>query len=1342
VGETTALDFGMFSSSYQEATLQSRRSPSSPPSCASASGTATIIPLRKWISGEAVTGHPLPVQQNKQSIIRKTTVAYAIAELLNYCIENEHGPNPHDLKAAPVAVDNFVVRVGYSSRGATIEGVEMLSPAVSLRIDSPFFLSDDFFRGSSDYTDPTRQQQQELGQFLEVEIQNNWPISNVAVPYLGLSEESAVCHLFGALLYELYSEMPLFSCFRAGQMQVISTTSAMNSMNNLMDESDSFDPLSESFHSFSSLSPREPSRKKTVLDTLSLNDQYDNETANGNSSQLTALKVSRDNASRSTALKDLGLPGSISLLIKDLMDCGWGEFLPNDALSSLKAASKDLHLLLLEPDRFLFDRFLDQGGCTLNFKQDKLYGREAERSLITDVFCRVSFTGQSEAFFIEGFSGSGKSKLVSSVVEYADVEGAYVIQKKFDQISQERPISVVIAAFNELCLRVREKNSPQELNDIIVELMAVFGAHLKTLARLLPSVTLLIPGLDDMPSDIDQDTDINLSSVYFILQLFTRVVSSKFHPIMLFLDDIHWSDSASLDVLHSILTDIKGASCIYIISSYRNNEVSKDHAIFSLINDLKARNVPLTTLHLDGMEIDDVNQLVSDALGLFPRICKPLSQLVLRKTKGNPLFIQECLRSLVDRGSLRYSFRERRWVWDNDTISPEDIADNVCELLSTKMTALSENTQLALKVASCFGTTLNSTIVKTLMSASASFSSLQNELEKAVDDNFMLKDGSTYRFIHDKVREAAYGLIRKEERNQFHHRIGTLLYNTAQGQDIDDMIYFIADQINHGTPENPKQRIDIAELNYKAASNAMRNSNFAAAYFYSNAAIKLLPQNHWDLYYDLSKGIFLVLGNAAVADGRYKEATHALDQILTHGKSLTDKLDGHYLKITMLANRQQFKLAYDAGVEVLRQLGETIPVTVNPESIANTVKTMQAKLDGMSERDWMGFKNIESSFNHSLMQFYNQVENSSYFVNFPMFKWFSCRIVQLSLEHGFCKYSAVGMIQYATILAGQLINDVQGAYKIGKMVLKLSERFDAMDIMPYIYMTYYGYIAVHIEPFQSCADMLKRGFEIGLSTGDVSSALFNGIHYIQKSLVSGANLSVLKKECDYQMRLVEAHSLPVAKMYMSPLQETIALLSAREGYSDLTRSDDVSKVTEFSESLTFHGVIQTFWFGHYDRCIFYAEKSSASPDMSQLKSIMTLFYGALSCFHCSKRGQKKHMHLASQAVNVIREKAKESSWNYQNKIHLLQAQFFSANGERDNAKASFEAAITAARKSKFPHEEGLACEYSALHCIKNGENKDGLELLEKAKDCYKKWGSQVKVDAITKRIEKIAAKVG
>lgn len=208
-------------------------------------------------------------------------------------------------------------------------------------------------------------------------------------------------------------------------------------------------------------------------------------------------------------------------------------------------------------------------------------------------------------------------------------------------------------------------------------------------------------------------------------------------------------------MLGYILADIKGSSCIYFVGSYRSNEVPRDHAIFRFMNDLESCNVRLNKVHLDGMEIDDVNHIISDALGLFPRICKPLSQLVVRKTEGNPLFVLECLRSFVDRDLLQYSFRERRWVWDTDRIGAEDTADNVCELLTTKMIGLSEDTQLALKIASCFGTTISSTVISTLMAAASKFASFEQELEKAVHDGFMNKDGkgSSYRFCHDKVRE-------------------------------------------------------------------------------------------------------------------------------------------------------------------------------------------------------------------------------------------------------------------------------------------------------------------------------------------------------------------------------------------------------------------------------------------------------------------------------------------------------------------------------------------------------------------------------------------------------------
>jgi hypothetical protein len=663
-------------------------------------------------------------------------------------------------------LDNFIVKVGVgSSATSTIEGIDMISPHISVRVISPFFLSDDFFNdGKKEKKGEGGSEEEELrGQYLDVDIEDNAPPrlssgegAGNSMYRSGGEDESVICHLFGAVLYEMYAERPPVS-----EERTQTTDSSSLTMENLMmnddEEGEQQLPRLVSRNPSSRNGEEEPSRKRGSSAPSSLAENVD--AAIGEPKR----KALSSGQSKYVPLKELGFPASLSLLVDNLIECGWEEFRPDEAIS-LKDAKDDLHLLLQDPSRFLFDRVPDQdtGRVALDIKQNKLYGREAERSLIVDVFCRVSMTGESEALFIAGFSGSGKSTLVQSVLEYVDVTGGNVIQKKFDNSSS--PMSFVIAAFNDLCPLIREKCSPEELNAIVVGLIEKFGANLSVLIRVLPNVVLLIPELVAVPKD--EHTEINLSRICFVLQLFMRVVSNKSHPVMMFLDDLHWADSASLDVLRYILSDIKGSSCFYFVGSYRSNEVPEDHAIFKLMSDLEICSCRLNRIQLDSMKIEEVNPMISDALGTFPRICLHLSQLVLRKTKGNPLFVLECLRSLVDRGLLQYSFRARCWTWDTDKISAEDITDNVCELLTTKMVGLRGDTQLALKIASCFGTTVDSTIIKVLMSASPIFSSLQRELQKSVEDGFMNEDAGSYRFVHDKVREAAYGLLDKENRSQ------------------------------------------------------------------------------------------------------------------------------------------------------------------------------------------------------------------------------------------------------------------------------------------------------------------------------------------------------------------------------------------------------------------------------------------------------------------------------------------------------------------------------------------------------------------------------------------------
>lgn len=227
----------------------------------------------------------------------------------------------------------------------------------------------------------------------------------------------------------------------------------------------------------------------------------------------------------------------------------------------------------------------------------------------------------------------------------------------------------------------------------------------------------------------------------------------------LFLDDLQWADDTALDVIHTFVSDAMG-SCIFFVGTYRDNEVGEGHAIFDLMEKLERSRVPTTKVSLTGLGQEDLNTMISDALGLYPRICRSLSDIVFQKTKGNPFFVLEFMESLRRRGLLQYDSGQKRWVWDEETIRAEEITDNVLHLLSSKMNGLSDDMRTLLKVMACFGTGISKSVIGYL-SESQEFWGVSSGLRRAIEDGWILeKDGKqNFKFAHDKVREAAYALI-------------------------------------------------------------------------------------------------------------------------------------------------------------------------------------------------------------------------------------------------------------------------------------------------------------------------------------------------------------------------------------------------------------------------------------------------------------------------------------------------------------------------------------------------------------------------------------------------------
>ena len=356
------------------------------------------------------------------------------------------------------------------------------------------------------------------------------------------------------------------------------------------------------------------------------------------------------------------------------------------------------------------------------------------------------------------------------------------------------------------------------------------------MARLIPSLWKILGpiGLQNSSTSQSEIDTTALNRLVFLFRRFFSAIAKPAHPVVLSIDDLQWADAMSLNLFQEIICT-SGMRSLMFVGSYRSNEVDQDHPLVAHMSQLQGSEVPFLNIKLSSMDKSSINALISDTLKLSPLLTRPLSDAAYSKTSGNCLFVVELLSDLHRQNLLRYSVRARRWEWDDDAIASLEIKSNVVDLMRRKLLRLSSTEMWSVKVAACLGAQIHELTFSLLSQGLglASGSGLESLLIRPVDEGILIRVGSSYRFSHDQVQQAAYSLVSASDRPLFHLQLGrSLLKGAAANEGLaNDVLFTCVDQLNRGSSEisSHSERTFVAQLNLQAAKNAIASSTFLAA---------------------------------------------------------------------------------------------------------------------------------------------------------------------------------------------------------------------------------------------------------------------------------------------------------------------------------------------------------------------------------------------------------------------------------------------------------------------------------------------------------------------------------
>ena len=892
-------------------------------------------------------------------------------------------------------------------------------------------------------------------------------------------------------------------------------------------------------------------------------------------------------------------------------------------------------------------------------------------------------------------------------------------------------------------------------------LLKALTPNAQVIVALIPELELII---DRQPKVAKTEASATQNRFNLLFKKFTNVFCNRERPLVLFLDDLQWADPSSLDLIELIFSQEKSQHLL-LIASYRKEGRAFANTLSKIETKIQGKASQLNKIDLKPLDKNCVVQLLADTLRKKNKDEKlqELAELLYNQSQGNPFSLNQIVKYIHKEKILKYNLNRDCWEWELKKIQDIKIFDsNLVELIVSNIKKLLPATQKILQIAACIGNrfdldtlaTVNQedklSIAKKLWQAleaglilplSKEYN-LPLELATSQTTKLHLEDVRIeYKFLHDRVRQAAYSLIKKAEKNKIHLLVGKLLLNKDRFSQKEENIFEIVNHLNIGAIllNSDSEKKQLARLNLTAGKKAKTATAHTIAFKYLTSGIEILPINSWQTEYQLTLNLHVEAAEAAYLCGYFQAMEKLNLTALKATKNQLDRIKIYQIEIAAKIARDRFQEGIQIGLSVLKELDINIgEIDLKAEREKTNVISNEREIKSLIDLPIMKDRSKLAT-----MEILETLVSACYFAAPQMLPSITIQQVNLSIEYGNTLISCISYVAYAMMLCGE-IGDIERGYFFGQLALELLDKFNAQKYKAKVLAIVNGYTYHWKGHLKETLPSLLTGYQSGIENGDFEYGFYCLINYYFHGFVVGKNLIELEKKLIEDCQIIPKKQYEISYYALIICRQTLLNLLGRSqnpcyliGESCDERIIISTKKRKFI-TLYFYKLILSYLFCNYFQALENLEivESLMSANKAMVYSPLVCFYRSLieiALFEPEKNEKTSVFKKIENRQKKLKKWAKSAPMNYLHKYYLVAAELNKIKGNKAAAIELYDRAIALAKEHEYLNEEALSFELAAKFYLEWGKVKIAQIYAIDAYYAYARWGATAKVNELTRR---------